>query len=244
MTALTVLDPHPPELGALVERVNREHALVHDAGQSMLAHAIAAGDALLECKRLVTWGGWEDWLKRSFPDKHPKTLRTYMRIAKYRTTIEKHNPPTLSAAHRLLAGEAMRPHSDELKSEARRLRKAGLTYAEIGVQLNIGAHTANCWLNPRLDEKRRQRRKQMSRVSRRALQRSERDREARKVGGSLAHGYAFVRKSLEALEAALDQEGNADSKQAIVTAMQRLYAAEDLVCRAISAHSEREQEAA
>jgi hypothetical protein len=53
-----VLEALSPELLKLAEKANREHDLVLEAGTSMVAHAVKAGEALLEAKKLVPAGEW------------------------------------------------------------------------------------------------------------------------------------------------------------------------------------------
>jgi hypothetical protein len=239
MSASIQPDTAAPErsLDALVETVNREHRLAVQAGMSMVGHAMAAGDALLAAKRLMPHGQWGPWLVERFPDKHPKTLRFYMRLAKYRDQVEAANPPTIAAAHQLLAGEAVRPYEDAAKAEARRMRREdGATYVQISAMLGVSYESVREWCDPRRAESRRRRRNAETRAARRALHRSRREQAARSAGGAIAEAYASLRRTLQAVEAAGQQEGDREAKAALVLAQQRLYAAEDLISKAVRLH--------
>jgi transcriptional regulator with XRE-family HTH domain len=227
----------PVSLDEIVETVNREHQLAVQAGMSMVNHALAAGDALARAKAMIPNGEWEQWLRASFPEKTPKQLRLYMRLAKYRDRVEAANPPTLSAAQRLLAGEAIKPPDDEMKAEARRLRQQeDLSYAAIAARLGVTATTVNGWLNPRVAERRRKRLNQESRTARRALHREQRANAARSADGAIAETYALLRRTTQAAEAAAGEEGDREAKAVLALAQQRLYAAEDLISKAVRLH--------
>lgn len=223
----------PPTLDELANTVRREHAQLVNAGAAMIEHAIRAGDALCLAKEQVERGGWDRWLKDEFPDKHPKTLRLYMRVARYQDRVRAAQPATLTAAHRLLAGEAFRPHTDELREEARRLsREEGLSIVEISARLGASKHAIGGWLNPAQAERRRQRMRQESREARRALHRQQRDRAARKAGGSVGEAYALVRKALQSLEDAHRKEADRETKRHIERAMRRAGSGEDEIVKA------------
>lgn len=221
-----------PTLDELVKTINREHDAVMDAAQSVVAHAILAGEALIQAKALVPHGQWEAWTGQQFPDRHGKTLRLYMRLARNADAIREANPKTITAAQRLIVGESFIAGNDELRAEARRLKREGLSVNEICAKLGRSKPTIYAWLDPKEAEKRRRRKKQESRRARRALHRQERDAAARKAGGSISHGYANVRKALEALTEAQLTEADTEAKSEIAHAIERLHLAEDHIVRA------------
>jgi hypothetical protein len=219
-------------LDELAEAVEREHQLVVQAGASMVEHAIRAGEALLAAKNQVPRGQWEAWTTSSFPDKHPKTLRLYMRLAKYQDRVRESQPGTITAAHRLLAGEPVIPVDEEQREKALHMRKDGATYREIAEHFDVTKERVLTWINPRYTERRRTRLQQQSRAARRALHRQQRDAAARRAGGSVAEAYSLVRKALQALDGAVQAAEDKEAKQALNQAIARLHAAEDAVVRA------------
>ncbi|HTU97277.1 MAG TPA: DUF3102 domain-containing protein [Solirubrobacteraceae bacterium] len=74
MTATATLD-------ALAQRANTEHAAYEVTQRAALAHAIAAGQALIEAKAQLRHGEWERWV-RAHCDFSPRTARVYRQIAK------------------------------------------------------------------------------------------------------------------------------------------------------------------
>ena len=71
----------PLALSDLVTRIEAEHAAVGQAFGSALAHAIAAGELLIEAKRQVKHGEWRPWIEANC--KVPaRTARHYMALAR------------------------------------------------------------------------------------------------------------------------------------------------------------------
>ena len=89
----------------LVASIEIEHAEVGQALQSALAHAIAAGELLIEAKRRVQHGEWRPWLEAncSVP---ARTARHYMALARRRKQLCDQNgnvlPISVHAAMRQL----------------------------------------------------------------------------------------------------------------------------------------------
>lgn len=235
MTALAnVLGQLPGEvtLDQLAETVRREHQLAEQSAVAMVEHAIRAGDALRAAKEQVGHGGWERWLMAEFPDKHPKTLRLYMRLSNHQDRVREDQPATIAGAQRLLLGEASRPNDAEMRDEARALAKQGMSRWAISQKLGVSHHAVGSWLDPRLAEKRRQRRRQESRAARRALHEKQRASEVRRAGGSIAEAYALLRKALQALERAAEENQDREVKASISLAMARLHSGEDHIVKA------------
>jgi hypothetical protein len=93
-------------LDNLASIVRAEHAAVGHAAGDMLAHAIAAGDALLAAKVQVAHGEWRSWL-RHHCCLSERTAQVYKRLAEGRAEIET-NPQraadlSIRAALRLIA---------------------------------------------------------------------------------------------------------------------------------------------
>ena len=75
------------ELSVLATQIRTAHQAVGLATQSMLAHALAAGDALIAAKPLVRHGEWEHWLKRNC-DLSLRTAYVYAQLARHRPELE------------------------------------------------------------------------------------------------------------------------------------------------------------
>jgi hypothetical protein len=219
-------------LSDLAEVVRQEHALVAQAGATMVEHAIRAGDALRTAKAHVQRGGWEAWLGQEFPDKHPKTLRLYMRLSKFQERVREAQPASIVHAQRMLAFEAIRPHEDELREEAHSLHQQGLTQKDIAAQLGVSHYAVASWLNPKLREQRRAKKNQQSKAARRALHDKQRKAAVARVGGPISHAYGHVRKALDALQEAADGQLDREARQAVHRAIGRLHTAEDLIVKA------------
>jgi hypothetical protein len=68
-------------LPVLAAEIRRAHADVQEAAKTAAEHAIRAGHALIEAKKLVKHGEWLPWLREhcALPE---RTAQLYMRIAK------------------------------------------------------------------------------------------------------------------------------------------------------------------
>jgi hypothetical protein len=89
-----------PDLAA---RIRIEHRAASDKLSEALAHAMAAGDLLIEAKALVPHGGWLPWLA-DHVDISERTAQLYMRVAKNRAEIEASKAQRIAD---LSLGEAM-----------------------------------------------------------------------------------------------------------------------------------------
>jgi hypothetical protein len=74
-------------LGALAERINKEHRQVEAAVTAALDHALKAGELLVQAKEGVPHGSWGAWLAENF-DGSDRTARAYMRVYAHREELE------------------------------------------------------------------------------------------------------------------------------------------------------------
>lgn len=89
MTEFTIPDPAlSNSLCDLAARFKVEHRACIDAMRDSVAHAIAAGEILIEAKAQLKHGQWLPWLKEHCGDVAERTAQLYMRAAKNRATIE------------------------------------------------------------------------------------------------------------------------------------------------------------
>jgi hypothetical protein len=71
------------KLADLEEQVFEEIVKARRAGQTAMQHARQAGHMLIEIKRRLKHGQWDDWKEKHWGDRDPTTLRLYMRIAEH-----------------------------------------------------------------------------------------------------------------------------------------------------------------
>jgi hypothetical protein len=75
-----------PNLAALAEQANTEHRAFQTTMKAAIAHAIAAGEALIAAKRLLRHGEWLSWVN-AHCDFTDRTARNYMRLAENRKYV-------------------------------------------------------------------------------------------------------------------------------------------------------------
>lgn len=208
--SVAVLEPVPDlvteqSLDALAATVNREHAAAERAAESALAHAIAAGEALIEAQRRVPDGQWVAWVQENV-ELSVGTSMTYMRVATYRSVLGAYM--TVSDAKAALAGFPGRrnggrypPVREEVLAVVRRLRAAGQSAEAIAEWHGVSTSTIHRWLDPAAQAKgaaytRRYLRRRQAAMA--ALR--ERDREraikvaVRKAGAAMAELYAVTER--------------------------------------------------
>lgn len=208
----------PPKatLNELREQANREHHLVEQALGQALDHVIAAGEALTTARENhVAFKGWEAWAEENFDGGHT-VASYYMRIFEHRDLVQ--GLPNVTQAMTRLRGmpalrrPGYRGYSEEVREEARALAGAGMAKAEIGRVLGINPSTITHWLDSKALKRHRaririqsaKRRAEVRRQKQEAADRAA-EREARRVGGSLAEAYSLVHR-LEAPLARAERE--------------------------------------
>lgn len=220
-------------LADLAKTIRAEHALVCEAGLTMIDRAIRAGDALRAAKPLVPHGEWQAWLDDEFPEISRWSVSRYMRVSQYQERIRDLQPSTMIQALRLVAGEAPTPkYNEEIRQQARAFRDQGMTYQGIADALGVSKGSIERWLNPSALARQRAYQKTRSRAARRLMQEEQRRAVVQKVGGPIAHAYANTRKALEALQQAFDGELDSETRSAVRDAMGRLHSAEDFIVKA------------
>lgn len=150
-------------LDELKARVMREHNATLVAARTTIAHAIRAGEALIEIRAiLLPKEEWTDWVEKEFPLTNSQGY-LYMRLAKYKEMI----PPkieSLTQADKLLVGlpsidgGPARPRVDDLrKEEARRWREEDtpVPWKQIAKRLDLSVSTVYRWFKDTGDAARR-----------------------------------------------------------------------------------------
>lgn len=222
------------ETELLVDRVQQEHDLVKSSFQEAVAHAIQAGELLLELRSGIPHGQWTDWLSRRLPGITIAHATTYMRMARHRELIQ--SEPSLNAARRALArADTADTRVDPVMvAECIALRGGGAKYKEIAETLSISIPTVSRILNPKAAKQHRRAQARTSKAARRALRLRERDARAKRVGGDLGKAYSLLRQCLDTLQSV---EGSHGGEVAIEvrSAMRSLYNAEDSLDQAMKA---------
>jgi predicted transcriptional regulator len=143
-------------------------------------------------------------------------------------------PHGLREAARLCGGEPDTRRRPELEAEVHRLTGEGLSQKKIAAELGLSSGTVWRWLNPDAARRRDREAARNTLRARRALLRQERDEQVRKHGGNLAEAYSLVRRALQELDrAAEDEDLERDARQEINAALARLHAAEDRIAKAV-----------
>jgi len=79
------------DLTTLATAINDEHRACVQALRAGLAHAIRAGELLIEAKAAVAHGEWLPWLSSHFEGSE-RTAQAYMRVARGATELAEGNP--------------------------------------------------------------------------------------------------------------------------------------------------------
>lgn len=94
VSELIVTAPSPFDCARIA---NEEHALARQAGESMLEHAMRAGQALIDAKAQLTHGEWLPWLEANFVASE-RLARYYMQVASNRQRVADIEEPSLRKA--------------------------------------------------------------------------------------------------------------------------------------------------
>jgi hypothetical protein len=71
----------PRSLSPLATAIRREHEAAEASWRDAVAHAVRAGELLIEAKAKLSHGEWLPWLERNFPAS-VRTAQGYMRLAR------------------------------------------------------------------------------------------------------------------------------------------------------------------
>jgi transposase len=220
-----------PTLVELARAANREHQSVTAAGQTMVQHAIAAGEALLAARNACEEKQWLNWCADNIKFSYG-SVALYMRVARYRDVLEGLDGPpvtTLARAKDLLVGV---DHGDEhwwnshkyppeIRAAAKRLRDDGMSYAAISRTLGVHYGTIKEWFNPDL-MKRRRAKTNKRRAERVKARHEHREREiktaARKAGGAVAEAYSLAERMQDVIGKAQTESTDTEAREALARA--------------------------
>lgn len=240
--------PPSPGVDELIEKANHEHGLVEEALGQALNHVISAGEALTELRaQFGTSGGWDKWAEANFNGGRV-VASYYMRIYEYREMVQ--GLPNVSQAMKSLRGmpALRRPtgsptaYSEDIREEARALASTGMTKIEISRILDVNRHTVARWVDPKILQRHREKTKEQSRLQREErlrnkaeAERRAAEREARRVGGSLAEAYSLVHKLEAPLAIAAREATDPEVRKLLTEAIRSQHHTLDHIVRALGA---------
>lgn len=121
MTALAAVPDRP--LDRLAREVRAEHEAVQAQARGMLAHAIAAGAALIEAKEQIQHGSFLPWLATT--GLSVRQAQKYMRLAKSVPGAHLPDDATINDALDVLAGKRKPPPQPSEKAQWQKLASMG-----------------------------------------------------------------------------------------------------------------------
>lgn len=242
-----------PSLADLAATINSEHDLAYRAVLDALDHAVRAGEALLEARRLVPEGQWSKWIKANLAMPSAAVGR-YIRIATHRETLfaAGQRPKSINGALTYLreidappsvppGRNGRRPTFDV--SEARRLRGQGMKYSDIGGVLGVSDVAVWRQLTPGATRKavaRTTQARSKRRAEARALAEKELAARVARVGGHPSDAYALLRRCAVALDRAIT-DAEPEMRPALRDALTYTHRAEDAIVRALGIERGRER---
>jgi hypothetical protein len=226
-----------PSLDDLKAQVSKEHNAALVAARTTIAHAIRAGEALLQIRAiLMPKGEWTQFIDHESPIDRTQGYR-YMRLAQLRELI----PPTVKSiteADELLKGlpsaDGTGPRTrveDLRKEEAQewRAEEPPVPYKEIARRLGLPVSTVHNWFKPRKAKRDR------------ASQKAEREREeqrairrlAAKNDTALSEAYATAERMRDILGQARREATTPEAKAALKRAEEYHHVTRDSVVEAL-----------
>lgn len=251
-TALIERPPGGEILGAesplaeLAATANREHALVVQAGVSMVEHAIAAGEALAAIRERTPEGEWHPWVDEYFHGGRT-TAKAYMRIAFHRDRIRTQGITSVAKATLYLRGlngphptGRRRTYSDAVRAEAQRLHASGTPVGDIGRLLDVPSTTVRVWLSPEYEARSREyQRRSRERQKARRLRAQEADaaraikRAVRKAGAATQEAWAMAERMQDVLAQAQRETEDRQAREALSRAGEHYRKMRDEIVRAL-----------
>jgi len=228
-------------LPTLASTVCREHELVIQSGESMLLHAVQAGEALLQARAQVEKGGWGSWLRANFPASD-RTAKQYMRIARGREQVLGSGVETLSEAEQLVPAlsqglHRQRTNVHEEEAEARKMRGQGATFAAIADHFGIAFQTAQAWVIPGHRSRRNRKLREERRLAREARERKGSRTALKKAGAALAEMYANCERLQDVLAKAREEVSTGEARSSLAAAEEHYRQMRDEVVRALGAEN-------
>lgn len=234
---------HPRTLEELASIANREHSLAELAAQTVLQHAIAAGEALIAAREIVPPGEWSRWLDQNFQATQ-SVAYGYIRVATHKENIPE-GTTGVKPALAVLSGypQARGPfmverEQPEKRAEAIRMHnESDLSSQEIARRLNERPGTVWRWLNPAAAARKQRASETKRRKAAKALREQEREREikraVRKAGAALAEAYSMAERMGAVLDQAVNEAADEEAHEALTEAIRYRNKMRDQIVRAL-----------
>lgn len=238
----------------LTEIARQEHEQVIAHGNAFLRHAMAAGDALsIVRSRISGVENWDTWVFERVGCS-PRSAARYMRLAVYRSDVEAWlsdgGDGSLMGAYNHLRGMKAIGSTgiagtrlDRLRVEMDRLHGAGLSEDDIAAALELSQRTVHQWLDPALRQKakarvreagrRRRAKEARDRKAQSLLKRQQLDAAVKRVGGTPADAYRYLRLCADAIRRSLDEASDVEVRDALRKADQAVVRVESCVLDAL-----------
>lgn len=234
-------------LARLAARAEGEHQSALSSAKTAVAHAICAGEALLEARQIVTPGNWAAWVE-SQTSMSEWTAKVYMRVAAYRDELPANGVEamTLTQAAQYLRGRPtpylrLNAVPEDVRDQVRRMHSEGVPTRQIARKVGYARSAVQRWISPDASKrhveraKRRKLEKDLREAAEKALQEKEdrrkRDAAARRAGGDIAEVYSLLRKLTAAVDRAAAGSVDQDDARTLRAANHQLFRVEDDVVR-------------
>lgn len=225
-----------PSVSQLKATVLKEHKAAQVAARTTIAHAIRAGEALLQIRdALLLKNEWTDWIENEFPLNRSQGY-LYMRLAQNKHLIPPH-VKSLKAADKLMVGlptidggPPRKRANDLAKQEAFRWREENVPYKQIAKRLGMSVGSVYRWFNPNYD-KIRQRENRNASADRQA--RLEGRRLAVKNDTALSVAYALAERMRDVLGQARREAQTREAKASLERAEEYHHVTRDSVFEAL-----------
>jgi len=229
----------------LAATINSEHNLAYRATLDALTHAILCGEALIEARTNVPDGEWLRWVADNL---HigSGALHRYVRLATYKHHLltAEHEPKSINAAIGYLrqidapassTGRTGRKPSFDV-DEAKRLRKQGLNFTQIGEALGVSDVAVWRQLTPGATAQAMRytaRARKQRRAAAKALAQQQRADAVARTAGNPAEAYALLRRCAVTLDRAILDTTDSDEIAQLREALHHTHKAEDAIVRAL-----------
>lgn len=219
------------------EAVDRAKEGISDA----LAAALDLGHVLSVVKeRMAEADEWSEWLGANVDVSRNQALM-YIRYWTYREHLfASSEPVTMKNVAHLVRGLPSVAYVNAVpaqrKAEAQRLRKAGMSYAEIGEVLGVTASAVRFYVDPSASRKlkeARRRREATRQAAAKALAEKERHAAVKRRGGKADRMYQALRNLLPDADQAINECSTPEQREAMRLARSYAQKALDEIWRAV-----------
>lgn len=233
----SVLPPVPhdtPTPSALCDDLKRELRAWHEKAMEMWDVTARIGGLLHQAYKTIPETDWPGWLDQVGLTSYAAFC--FMKAERYPELMREHKPGSLNAIQRLLPQGQGTAYDAEQAACARRLHDGGMTRRELEVYFGASRGTIVRWLDPE-GWAQRQEQRRLARMRRELKDHDARQKKRlaaiKSKDGPGPVAYEHVRKAEEALQRALDDATDRDTRRDYDAALQALYRAEDALVKAL-----------